>query len=703
MLNCARYILSVLVASAKSPDINPELKTLYTKKCNYGHEEPTLADLTDMIELLVSNDDISDFYLVLDGLDESPVKDGKREELLEWLAELLDRLAGKLHLCVSSRPEVDIREKFSAIPQLSEISMVESHVAQDISLYITSSLSTHPKLRKLPPTLKTEIQETLFARAQGMFRWVDCQLDELKRCKTKPQVVSTLQNLPASLPATYERILEAIPEEDVDYARRALWWLITSRRPLTVEELAEAAVIDLETSPAFDADYRFFDAREQLLEILGSLVAVTRSGPGVVGEFDPFTPASAILPVETVRLSHFSVQEYLLSERLRQSKIDRLRNFGASGRELNTFLAESALQYLHCYVKSDARLASVEDMAEFPLLCYAAQRWSTHYLSVDDLASPALADLALDLLQQQETREAWLQVYAPNQPRKRLFTEPDELCDPTHYAALLGLENVLRALLNAPTCAGIDARTESGITPLISAAGYRQIATLRTLISRGADVNAQTRGGRSALHEAAKKGSLSAVHLLVQACATVDLPDCDGWTPCYYACESNHIDVARYLLQDRDEPKIATLLDEAPAGRIPKADPGYRTNSGGSALHQVAGWGYTDIVALLLKHGAEVNISTAYGRTPLHQAAGGGAKAVVSMLLEAGADVHACDLSGFSARELALDGGYYDVADLLEEMEERMARPRLYYGEESELESVASEMGALEVEEAGTV
>ena len=193
-------------------DVIPELKTLYTKKCNYGHEEPTISDLTDMIEMLAASDDIQNLFVVLDGLDEAPMKDNKREELLKWLTDLVGRLGDKLHICASSRPEVDIKEKFSTLDQVAEICMEEDKVGRDIALYVQKSLSNHMKLRKLPPALKAEIQETLFNKAQGMFRWVDCQLDELKRCKTKPQIVQALKNLPSSLPATYERIIDCVKQ-----------------------------------------------------------------------------------------------------------------------------------------------------------------------------------------------------------------------------------------------------------------------------------------------------------------------------------------------------------------------------------------------------------------------------------------------------------------------------------------------------------
>jgi ankyrin repeat protein len=222
----------------------------------------------------------------------------------------------------------------------------------------------------------------------------------------------------------------------------------------------------------------------------------------------------------------------------------------------------------------------------------------------------------------------------------------------------------------------VNSRTESGITPLHYACGFKQNMAVEPLLRCGAEVNAQTRGGRTPLHEAARKGGLMPTHLIVRAGAEVDLPDSDGWTPFYYACEGNNIDVARYLVQDDSDPWITKLLKgklgapfDVPLDKIPKADPKYRTNSGGSALHQAAGWGYVDIVALLLKHGAEVSIATNYGRTPLHQAAAGGAFEVANMLLHAGADPTTTDLSGYSARDLAEENGHLNIADILVEAE----------------------------------
>lgn len=219
------------------------------------------------------------------------------------------------------------------------------------------------------------------------FRWVECQLDALKRCKTKPQLTEALRSLPQSLDATYERILQNIADEDLEYAKRALWWSIQPCRPLTVEELAEAAVIDLNCTPAFHRDYRFFDAREHIQEILGCLITVSATQaqrrPSMAADYDvdfpsPFTHSPAPDAANIVRLSHFSVQEYLWSYRLAQSMNAKLQSFKIPWGTWHRFIGDCCLQYIFCYATSDERQDITEDITAFPLLLYSCQQWPQH-------------------------------------------------------------------------------------------------------------------------------------------------------------------------------------------------------------------------------------------------------------------------------------------------------------------------------------
>ena len=104
-----------------------------------------------------------------------------------------------------------------------------------------------------------------------------------------------LDNLPPGLFQIYRRILQQIAPEDAEIAQRALKWLVCSARPLTLHELATAAVIVPEDG-RFDPESSF-DDDESLLEILGSLIHVSH-------------------PSQTVSVAHFSVTEYLTSRNL---------------------------------------------------------------------------------------------------------------------------------------------------------------------------------------------------------------------------------------------------------------------------------------------------------------------------------------------------------------------------------------------------
>jgi len=73
-------------------------------------------------------------------------------------------------------------------------------------------------------------------------------------------------------------------------------------------------------------------------------------------------------------------------------------------------------------------------------------------------------------------------------------------------------------------------------------------------------------------------------------------------------------------------------------------DPNVREDDkGATPLHVAAEYGYSEIVEVLLEHGADPNIRDKYGETPLHVAAAFGNSKVVEVLLEHGADPNARD------------------------------------------------------------
>ena len=81
-----------------------------------------------------------------------------------------------------------------------------------------------------------------------------------------------LESLPEGLDETYRRILIAIDRRPYDArrARRALVWLVTALRPMRMDELLEAIMIDANYR-ALDSRFRLMDGAD-FLEVCRSLV-----------------------------------------------------------------------------------------------------------------------------------------------------------------------------------------------------------------------------------------------------------------------------------------------------------------------------------------------------------------------------------------------------------------------------------------------
>ena len=106
------------------------------------------------------------------------------------------------------------------------------------------------------------------------FRWAVCQLDTLRKCIKPSALRKVLASLPKTLDDTYERILCAIDDAHAEDALKILQWLAFSKRPLELQELAEATAITLEDIPKFDPEDRLRHPTD-ILAICSSLVSIS--------------------------------------------------------------------------------------------------------------------------------------------------------------------------------------------------------------------------------------------------------------------------------------------------------------------------------------------------------------------------------------------------------------------------------------------
>jgi ankyrin repeat protein len=225
--------------------------------------------------------------------------------------------------------------------------------------------------------------------------------------------------------------------------------------------------------------------------------------------------------------------------------------------------------------------------------------------------------------------------------------------DPSRQAVLeavrAGDKEGVRRLLRQG--ANVNARTEDGTTALMHATAVGDIELLR-LLAHGADVNARNKAGATALMWAS--GDLDKVRALVDRGADVNARADSGRTALMIAAGSpGAADVVKFLIEKGADVRYShqgftVLMAAAEAGDravvrmllARGADVKVRNRVGYTALHAAALAGNRGVVEDLLAHGADVNASeTLQGRTSLLWAATSGRADLVKLLLDHGADV----------------------------------------------------------------
>ncbi len=110
---------------------------------------------------------------------------------------------------------------------------------------------------------------------------------------------------------------------------------------------------------------------------------------------------------------------------------------------------------------------------------------------------------------------------------------------------------------------------------------------------------------------------------------------------------------------------LARLLIEKGADVNAALNEKYGDDAGGTALMIAASEGETDIASLLISKGARVNAATSIGRTALQSAVLNHERAMVALLLRNNADASLKDKDGKTALQLAQEKKFADIVVLL--------------------------------------
>ena len=696
----------------------------YLSSCR--NTKATLSDLWQILKMLMSYSPNAVF--AVDGLDECPRSTNRvdlhrtREDLLNELLKVAAEAEARV--LVVSRNEGDIRSQLSPHgPHTPGLRLYELPITRDLVSSDVTRFATHIVNQKLPAK-PNQFNQTLATRmaqkGDGMFLFIRLQSQNLRPRKGNSQLERAVDDMPTELPQIYRRNwsnIQNYSESDKRLAEAILCWVTFAQRPLTVAELSEIVAVlggDDDDSPQFDDLPDPFDSEyvdSEILGLCGSFLELRASGTDTGWES------------QTVHLIHYSAEEFLLGHRDDAPFFDRpLQHYN---------LLKSCLTYLNDEATWQSNgCEDCDPIYRRPFLEYAVFEWYNHLRPSEEHLVKLNLQLQLFFGMHNSNWENWRRIYevspdadssildTEDSPRNSSTADPESraqfaLGQRFYYAALFGLEGVLRSLRSAEN---VDINDSDGLfgNPLLAAVSNGHLPVVKFLLEAGANVNPRNhpstalhvavacnqdkvlgellqhgaslsdtvRDGSTCLHFAARRGHAEVARILTENGADISSTDQNGYTPLHIAAYRGSTEVARYLLDRGADPtarsndRCTPLHNAAFSGNHEVAkllcnsatDIAASDNDDNAPLHLAAWNGHYKTVRLLLDSGADVSQPGQYGRTPLALASADGDPEVVKLLVEFGADMSTFDEFGDTPLNEASDGGHTEVVKLLVEL-----------------------------------
>ena len=169
--NCRNLILSLLSQfSARSDLCCDILHHIYVSHDNGAHKPTDDVLIQCLKETLASSND-HPTYIIIDALDECPNTFGMpspREVVLDFMKELVELSLPDLHICITSRPEIDIRTILEPLTTRRVSLHDETGQQEDIVEYVSSVVRSDMRMSKWREEDQKLVIETLSEKADGM-------------------------------------------------------------------------------------------------------------------------------------------------------------------------------------------------------------------------------------------------------------------------------------------------------------------------------------------------------------------------------------------------------------------------------------------------------------------------------------------------------------------------------------------------------
>ena len=222
--NFLRALIAQLVLECPIP---PSLLELWSTR-KMGREAPKTADLEQTIRRILVDDPSHIYYLVIDALDESD--DTEKAEIMKFVRSLA-LLGADIHILFTSRTNtVGIEKGMKDLSTFYNVAMKTQDTDLDILAHLTERLEDDDALTKWSHDLRQFVKDTLIRDAGGMFRWVECQLQAVRKCRKPAEVRKVLKTLPKDLHEVYARDLAKVDDNASEDVVRLLEWLAFPQR-----------------------------------------------------------------------------------------------------------------------------------------------------------------------------------------------------------------------------------------------------------------------------------------------------------------------------------------------------------------------------------------------------------------------------------------------------------------------------------------
>ena len=162
---------SLLVQLCHQSDSYCDMLLKFYSEHAKGSRHPSDDALAECLKNLLELPGLAPVYLIIDALDECPSTSAvpsPREEVLNLIEELVKSQFPNLRICVTSRPETDIKDVLDPLISRSVSLHDESGQKQDIEDYIKSVVNTNPRNRRWKAGDKQLVIDVLTNKADGM-------------------------------------------------------------------------------------------------------------------------------------------------------------------------------------------------------------------------------------------------------------------------------------------------------------------------------------------------------------------------------------------------------------------------------------------------------------------------------------------------------------------------------------------------------